>query len=43
MKQSHAYEGYARTYNIKISNSFKSELKPKDTDPVIKNKLKPVK
>ena len=43
MKQSHAYEGYARTYNIENSNSFKSDLQPKVTDPVIKNKLKTVK
>ena len=43
MKRSHAYEGYARTYNIETSNSFKSDLQPKVTDPVIKNKLKTVK
>ena len=38
-KRAHAFKGYASTYNVKILNSFKPELKFKDTKSAIKNKL----
>ena len=38
-KRAQAYRGYARSYNIKILNSFNPELHLKDTKFVMKNKL----
>ena len=38
-KQSHAFKGYASSYNVKTLNSFNSELQLKDTKPTIKKKL----
>ena len=38
-KQSHAYRGFASTYNFKILDSFNPELQLKDTESGIKNKL----
>ena len=38
-KQSHAYRGYASTYNAEILNSFNPGLQPKDTESEIENKL----
>ena len=38
-KQSHAYKGYASTYNFEISNSFNPELQFKGTESTIRNKL----
>ena len=38
-KRSHAYKGYASTYNVKILNSFNPELQLKDIESAIKNKL----
>ena len=35
-KQSHAYKGYARFYNVEISNSFNPELQLKVTENAIK-------
>ena len=40
MKWSHAYGGYASTYNAKILNSFNPELQLKDIESAIRNKLK---
>ena len=39
MKRSHAYNGYASTSSVKILNSFYPELKLKDTEYAIRNKL----
>ena len=39
-KQSHAFENYFPTYNVKIMNSFNPELQLKKTESMIKNKLK---
>ena len=33
-------KGYANCYNVKLLNSFNSELELKDTESAIKNKLK---
>ena len=38
-KRSHAYRGYASTYNVEILISFNPELQPKDTESAIKRKL----
>ena len=38
-KQSHAYRGYASTYNTEILNSFNPGLQPKDAESEIENKL----
>ena len=38
-KRSHAYRGYASTYNVKILNYFNPKLQLKDTEPAIRNKL----
>ena len=38
-KLSHAFKGYTSLYNVEILNSFNSELKLKDTESEIKNKL----
>ena len=38
-KRSHAYRGYASTYNVKILNYFNPGLQLKDTEPAIRNKL----
>ena len=40
IKQAHGFKGYVSTYNVEILNSFNPELKPKDTQTAIKNKLK---
>ena len=39
-KQTHAFKGYASTYNVQILNSFNSELQLKHTESEIKNKTK---
>ena len=39
-KRSHAFKGYASSYNVKILNSFNPELQLKDTESAIENKLK---
>ena len=39
-KPSHTYRGYASTYNVEILNSFSSELRLKETETAIKNKLR---
>ena len=36
IKKSHAYKGYASTYNIEIMNSFNPELQLKDTESGVK-------
>ena len=36
MKRSHAYRGYASTYNAEILNSFNPELQLKDFESEIK-------
>ena len=33
-------KGYARSYNLEILNSFNDEIQLKDTESVIKTKLK---
>ena len=38
-KQEHDFKGYANTYNVKILNSFNSELQLKDTEFAINSKL----
>ena len=38
-KRSHAYGGYASTYNVEILNSFNPDLPLKDTESTMKNKL----
>ena len=38
-KLSHAFKSYTSLYNVEILNSFNSELKLKDTESEIKNKL----
>ena len=35
-KQTHAYKGYARFYNVEISNSFNPELQFKDPENATK-------
>ena len=40
IKLLHAYKGYASTYTVDILNSFNPELRLKDTESIIKNKLK---
>ena len=40
MKRSHAYKGYASSYNVQILNYFNPELQLKDTETTIKNKLR---
>ena len=37
-KRSHAFKGYASSYNVIILSSFNPELQLKDTKPAIKNK-----
>ena len=39
-KQSHAYEGYASTYNVEISNSVNPELQLQDAKSTIRDKLR---
>ena len=39
-KQAHAYKGYASSYNVEILNYFNPELKVKDVESEIKNKLR---
>ena len=39
-KQAHAFKDYASSYNVEILNSCNPELKLKDTESTIKNKLK---
>ena len=39
-KTTHAFKGYASTYNVEILNSFNPELQLKDAESAIKNKLK---
>ena len=39
-KRSHAYKGYASSYNGDILNSFNPELQLEDTESAIRNKLK---
>ena len=38
--KSHAFEGYANTYNNEILKSFNPELQLQDTEYTIRNKLK---
>ena len=38
-KQSHAFQGYASSYNVEIMSVFNSELQLKDIESAIKNKL----
>ena len=38
-KRAHAFNGYASSYNADILNSFKPELKLKDTESAIKSNL----
>ena len=38
-KWSHAYKGYASSYNVEILNSYNPEIQLKDTEYVIENKL----
>ena len=38
-KRLHAFKSYASSYNVKILNSFNSELQLKDVEFSIKNKL----
>ena len=38
-KQSHAFKGYASTYDVEIMNSFNPKLQLKDTESAIKSKL----
>ena len=38
--QSHAYKGYASTYDVENSNSFDPEIQLKNKEPVIKEKLR---
>ena len=38
-KQSHAYKGYASSYNVEILNSFNPELQPKDSESAIRHTL----
>ena len=35
-------KGYARSYNLEILNSFNDEIQLKDTESVIKTKLKKI-
>ena len=39
-KSAHAFKGYAKTYNVKILNSFNPQLQLKDTVSANENKLK---
>ena len=39
-KGSHAYRGYAGTYNVKILNFFNPKLQLKNTESAIRNKVK---
>ena len=39
---SHAYRGYASTYNVKVFNFFDPERQLKDTESAIRNKLKDI-
>lgn len=39
IKWSHDFKVYANSYNVKILNSFNSELQPKDTASAIRDKL----
>ena len=39
-KQSHAFKGYASSYNVEILNSSNPELQLKDTEFSMKNKLR---
>ena len=39
-KRSHAYKGYASTYNVELLNSFNPNLQFKNTEFAIRNKLK---
>ena len=38
-KRAHAFKGFTSSYNVEILNSFKAELKLKDTESAIKSKL----
>ena len=40
MKRCHVYRSYVSTYNVEILNSFNTELRLKDTETLIRNKLK---
>ena len=39
-KRAHAFQGYGSSHNVKILYSFNPQLKLKDTESAIKNKLK---
>ena len=41
-KRTHAFKGYASTYNVEILKSFDPELQLKNTESGIKNKLKKI-
>ena len=38
-KRLHTFKGYGSIYNVKMLNSFNSELQLKDTESAIKSKL----
>ena len=38
-KRSHAFKGYASSYNVEVLKFFNSELQLKDTESATKNKL----
>ena len=38
-KRSHAFQGYASSYNVEIMSVFNPELQLEDTESAIKNKL----
>ena len=38
-EHSHAYKGYASSYNVDILNPFNPKLQLKDTESAIRNKL----
>ena len=38
-KRSHAYRGYASTYNVEIVSSLNSELQLQDNEVAVENKL----
>ena len=39
-KWTHAFKGYASSYNVEISNSFNPVIQLKDTESAIKNQIK---
>ena len=39
IKQSHSFKGYVSSYNVEILNSFNLELRLRDTESAIRNKL----